>query len=112
VDFKTTVPKVDHLAMYGRQLHAYAMALEHPPSGRPEAVSSLGLLCFLPETYEAEEGRAGLFGPVQWVEVPRNDLAFAQFPSEVVAVLERNDPPDPDPACQWCAERDSVRAAA
>ena len=80
VDFKTTVPKADHLATYGRQLHAYAMALEHPSSGRPERVSSLGLLCFLPDTYEAEEGRAGLFGPVEWVELPRDDLGFAEFP--------------------------------
>ena len=50
VDFKTTVPKPDHLAIYSRQLHAYAMALEHPLAGRPETVSSLGLLCFLPDS--------------------------------------------------------------
>ena len=112
VDFKTTVPKADHLATYGRQLHAYAMALEHPSSGRPVEVSSLGLLCFLPETYEAKGGVAGLFGPVQWIEVPRDDLGFAQFLGEVVAVLERDDPPGPGPACQWCALRDGIRAAA
>jgi hypothetical protein len=47
VDFKTTIPKPNHIATYGRQLHAYAITLEHPSSGRPERVSSLGLLCFL-----------------------------------------------------------------
>jgi PD-(D/E)XK nuclease superfamily len=112
VDFKTTVPKADHLATYGRQLHAYAMALEHPASGRSESVSSLGLLCFLPESYQAEEGRAGLFGPVQWIEVPRDDLGFAHFLGEVVSVLEQADPPEPAPDCSWCALRDGVRAAA
>jgi hypothetical protein len=34
VDFKTTVPKPDHVATYSRQLHAYAWALEHPASDR------------------------------------------------------------------------------
>ena len=79
VDLKTTIPKPDHIATYGRQLHACAMALEHPSSGRPEKVSSLGLLCFLPDSYEAAEDRAGLYGDVQWIEVPRDDLEFAEF---------------------------------
>ncbi len=112
VDFKTTIPKPDHVATYGRQLHAYAMALEHPSSGRAETVSSLGLLCFLPDTYEADRGRAGFFGPVQWIEVPRDDLGFVAFLGEVVSVLEQDDPPEPSPTCQWCSLREEIRAAA
>ena len=112
VDFKTTIPKPDHIATYARQLHAYAMALEHPSSGRPETVSSMGLLCFLPDEYEAEEERAALFGQVEWIEVPRDDLGFAQFLGEVVSGLDRDDPPEPGPACQWCALRDGIGAAA
>jgi hypothetical protein len=112
VDFKTTMPKSDHLATYGRQLHAYAMALEHPSSGRPLKVSSLGLLCFLPDTYEAVNDRSGISGELQWIEVPRDDLTFAQFLEEVVSVLGRDDPPDPAPGCSWCALRDGMRAAA
>ena len=112
VDFKTTVPKADHLTTYGRQLQAYAMALEHPSSGRPEAVSSLGLMCFLPDTYEAEAGRAGLFGAVQWIEVPRDDQGFVMFLGEVVSVLESDTQPAADPTCPWCALRDRARAAA
>jgi len=112
VDCKTTVPKPDHLGTYGRQLHAYAMALEHPSSGKPEGVSSLGLLCFLPDTYEALEGRAGLSGDLQWIEVPRDDLEFAQFLGEVVSVLGRDHPPEPAPGCSWCALRDPISAAA
>jgi PD-(D/E)XK nuclease superfamily len=112
VDFKTTLPKADHLAIYGRQLHAYAMALEHPAGGRSETVSSLGLLCFLPDSFEAEQGTAGLFGPVQWVEVPRDDEAFVLFLAEVVSVLDQDDPPPADPSCPWCGLRDGVRASA
>lgn len=112
VDFKTTIPKPDHIATYGRQLHAYAMALEHPSSGRPEEVSSLGLLCYLPDSYEAAEGRAGLFGDLQWIEVPRDDLSFAKFLQEIVAILDQSEPPPPAPGCQWCGLRKSPCAAA
>ena len=112
VDFKTTVPKPDHIATYGRQLHAYATALEHPSSGRPEEVSSLGLLCFSPDTYEAQDGRAGLYGDLEWIEVPRDDLGFAQFLGHVVSVLDQGDPPEPAAGCAWCALSDEIRAAA
>jgi PD-(D/E)XK nuclease superfamily len=112
VDFKTTVPKPDHIATYGRQLHAYAMALEHPSGGKPEVVSSLGLLCFLPDTYEAEKGRAGLYGDVQWIEIPRDDLGFAEFLREVVEILDHPEPPPPTPGCSWCGHRESPCAAA
>jgi len=112
VDFKCTVPKADHLATYGRQLHAYAMALEHPSSGRPETVSSLGLLCFLPETYEAEGGRAALYGDVRWIEIPRDDAGFAEFLAEVVDVLVDPEPPPPVPGCGWCALQEPFHAAA
>ena len=112
VDFKTTVPKLDHIATYGRQLHAYIMALEHPSAGRPETVSSLGLLCFLPDTYEAEGGRAGLFGGVQWIEVARDNLGFAEFLGEVVDVLDDPEPPPAAADCMWCELREPFRAAA
>jgi len=112
VDFKTTVPKPDHIATYGRQLHAYAMALEHPSSEGPEEVSSLGLLCFLPDTYEAQDGRAGLYGDVMWIEVPKDDLGFAQFLGTVVSVLDHDDAPEPAPSCAWCALSDEICAAA
>ena len=112
VDFKTTVPKSDHLAIYSRQLHAYAMALEYPSTGRPDTVSSLGLLCFLPDTYEAEGARAGLFGAVQWIEVPRDDLKFAEFLEEVVDILEDPEPPPAAAGCRWCELREPFCGAA
>jgi CRISPR/Cas system-associated exonuclease Cas4 (RecB family) len=112
IDFKTTVPKPDHIATYSRQLHAYAWALEHPASGPAASVSSLGLLCFLPDSYEASGDQAGLFGEVEWIEIPRDDEGFTRFLIEVISVLEEKDPPEPDPSCQWCALRDGLRVAA
>jgi hypothetical protein len=111
VDFKTTVPKPDHLATYGRQLHAYATALEHPASGRAVEVSSLGLLCFLPDTYEASGGEGGLFGPVQWIEVPRDDQTFVAFLGEVATVLGGSEPPPASATCGWCSWDGAARAA-
>jgi hypothetical protein len=111
VDFKTTMPKADHIATYARQLHAYAWALERPSSGPPAngppvTVSSLGLLCFLPDTYRAQGAHAGLFGAVEWVEIPRDDEQFSAFLTGVVAVLDRPEPPPATPGCQWCDLRD------
>ena len=87
------------------------MALEHPSSGQPEQVSSLGLLCFLPDAYEAEAGRAGLFGSVQWIAVSRDDESFVAFLGEVVSVLQATEPPTPNPSCPWCALRDGLGEA-
>lgn len=112
VDFKTVDPKPDHIATYSRQFHAYAMALEHPATGRPETVSSLGLLCFLPDSYDAEGGKAGLFGAVQWIEVPRDDLGFAEFLRQVLDVLGDPEPPRAAAGCTWCEFREASRDAA
>ena len=35
VDYKTSEPKRHHVEFYGRQLHAYMYAAEHPAMGRP-----------------------------------------------------------------------------
>jgi ATP-dependent exoDNAse (exonuclease V) beta subunit len=40
IDFKTNEPKQAHVSTYGRQLHAYALALEHAASGPPTEVGS------------------------------------------------------------------------
>ncbi len=88
------------------------MALEHPKSGRPVEVGSLGLLCFLPDSYEADKVRAGLFGSVTWVEVPREDDKFSEFLGEVVSVLDGADPLPASPECAWCALKEPIRVAA
>ena len=50
-DFKTSAPNEEAAALYGRQLHAYAIALERPANemSRLTPVSRLGLICFPPQ---------------------------------------------------------------
>lgn len=112
VDFKTTVPKPDHVATYARQLHAYAWALEHPASGPPARVSSLGLLCFLPDSYEAQGSRAGLLGDIRWIPVQRDDQGFLEFLVDVMSVLAAVDPPPARSDCRWCEVREGRGADA
>jgi hypothetical protein len=103
IDFKTVEPKAARLGVYSRQLHAYALALEHPTQGVPTTVSSLGLLCFAPGIFHADQHGAVLRGAVRWIAVRRDDRAFESFLSELTSVLELSEAPPPDPACPWCA---------
>jgi hypothetical protein len=108
IDFKTSEPKAPHVDIYGRQLHGYALALEQPASGPAAVVSTLGLLCFMPGSYEAEQKKAALFGDLSWVEIERNNDAFLLFLADVVAVLEQPEPPTPSPSCSWCGWREEI----
>lgn len=104
VDFKTTLPRGDHVGLYGRQLHAYALAAENPaPSSlclRP--VTQLGLLCIEPTKMVRHRGGIAYAGQPHWVAIPRDDDAFLAFLGEVVSVLERKGPPLPAPGCGFC----------
>jgi len=111
LDFKASGPTA-HLDLYARQLHAYAAALEYPASGTPVTVSSLGLLCFVPASFVGDGGRAALCGDLRWLEVERDDAAFACFLTAIVSVLEQPEPPPGAPECPFCAGRDGVNAAA
>jgi hypothetical protein len=93
IDFKTTEPKQPHVPTYGRQLHAYALALEHPASGPPTEVGSLGLLCFSPCEFEARGPKGALLGDLEWIDIPRNDEAFQAFLIQVISVLKQAEPP-------------------
>lgn len=104
IDFKTSEPTADHVATYSRQLHAYALALEQPQTGPSVEVSALGLLCFLPESFESAEV-ATLSGEITWVQIERDDPSFLEFLIEVVSVLDEPEPPPPSPECVWCQWR-------
>jgi len=112
VEFKTVEPNEDHLATYGRQLHAYGFALGHPVGKPPQAVSALGIVCFTPQRFVAEATKANLHGDLEWIEVPRDDAAFFEFLEEVVAVLDQPEPPSPSPTCPWCQASIGVQSAA
>ena len=110
LDFKTSVPRPESIERYSRQLHAYALAVEHPA---PRAfalgkVSKLGLLVFEPDRFVQRHGKDdhinGYFGgALHWIDIPRNDDRFLQFLDQVVAVLEQPAPPAPAHTCGYCA---------
>lgn len=102
IDFKTAEAKDPHLTAYGRQLQAYAAAIEHPAVGRAMTVSALGLACFVPQHFEADAAGASLKGEFRWVEVNRDERAFNAFLREVLMVLGEPEAPPPSENCPWC----------
>jgi hypothetical protein len=62
IDFKTSNPSKESANMYGRQLHAYAYALEHPAVNALalSPVTKLGLLYFYPDKILANRASNGL----------------------------------------------------
>src|SRR3989338_5321856 len=74
IDFKTASPTDEKAAMYGRQLHAYTYALEHPAAGALHLapVKKLGLIFFEPDAFEQQNLERQIFsGKVVWIEVAR-----------------------------------------
>ncbi len=104
LDFKTTTPKDAHIAIYSRQVHAYAAALEHAAPGnlslRP--VTQLGLLVVEPAEMIAVKGAVAYTGHPHWVEIERDDAGFMVFLGEVLDLLEEPSPPEPNPQCSFC----------
>lgn len=105
LDFKTGKPSDEKSAMYGRQLHAYAMALENPADGELELapVTRMGLLYFTPDHCEQTgPERQIVGGTMTWVEIPRDDVAFRSFLGEVLDLLDGPMPPTSGEECIWC----------
>ena len=113
VDFKTSERNEQHIPLYSRQLHAYALSLENPAPGQLELkpITRLGLLVFEPKIYtQGKTGMVGLAGSATWVEIPRRDDLFMTFISGVLDVLESPTPPEPSEDCKWCSYRGIARA--
>lgn len=112
VDFKTTEPKPEHVSFYSRQLHAYAYALEHPAPAKLSLspIRRLGLLSMEPQGMDrGADGRVGYVGRLTWQEIPRDDGAFLDFLSQVLALLKQPEPPAGSADCPWCAYRQQAR---
>jgi hypothetical protein len=108
VDFKTSDRNEEHIPLYSRQLHAYALAVENPAPGQLELkpISKLGLLVFSPQIYtQGKTGMVGLAGHISWIEIARRDGQFFAFLSKVMEVLELPEPPEPSEGCRWCQYR-------
>mgnify|MGYP001619373266 CR=1 FL=1 len=112
LDFKTTQISASKGELYGRQLHAYAHAFEHPAAvprvlkGKAPGlgpITKLGILCFEPgELLLESPGRQTYRGAVQWIEIPRDSNHFLSFVGETVKLLS-GAPPPPAPTCNWCS---------
>jgi len=111
LDFKTGNPSEDKVDMYGRQLHAYAFALENPAQGalKLSPISRMGLLYFTPDQCEYTGNDCQvLSGRMSWHEVKRDDATFHRFLHEVVSLLD-GPLPEPDPeTCDWCSYRSEI----
>ncbi len=113
IDFKTSHTKSEHIPLYSRQLHAYALALENAAEGKLSLspVSKLGLLVYEPAKFSStEEVALSLEGKLSWIEIPRDDSGFLDFLGKVLSILESPSPPERAPKCEWCQFRDSVRS--
>lgn len=111
IDFKTGNPNTEWKTLYGRQLHAYAYALEHPA---PNAlalspVTRLGLLYFYPSAISQQcIERLSYDAEITWIEVEKNEQGFLEFIDEVLDVLESSEAPRCSPNCQWCSYVDRL----
>ncbi|MBN2387690.1 MAG: PD-(D/E)XK nuclease family protein [Anaerolineales bacterium] len=108
VDYKTSDAKEEHIGFYGRQLTAYAYALENPAPGalRLAPVSKLGLFVVTPERFERSLSDELVFvNQTTWMDVPRDDEAFMAFLGEIMAVLDSPIPPLPSETCGLCEYR-------
>lgn len=112
IDFKTSSTRGENLPLYGRQLHAYAHALENaaPSKLALSPISKLGLLVFEPQDFcNKGDSVASLEGSMKWIEIPRDDASFLEFLAEVVSILELPSPPGGSASCEWCQYRDTSR---
>jgi hypothetical protein len=104
IDYKTSVPKPEHAFFYSRQLHAYAWAAEHPGDGKLhlDPVTQLGLVTIEPVSMVALGQGTAFRTEATFTEIDRDDDAFAAFLSQVLFVLELEEPPAPTPDCPFC----------
>lgn len=112
VDFKTSQPRPHFVEFYGRQLHAYSYALEHPETGKfgLSPVTRLGLFVVEPvDMHAAPDGRLAYLGAVTWIEVPKDEQAFLMFLGQVLQILDAPEPPPAGESCAYCQYRQAAR---
>jgi hypothetical protein len=112
-DFKVTSPSPDHVAFYGRQLSAYAYALEHPGEKalHLSPVTRLGLFTLEPNDlrFGVEQQHMLYENEAHWQEVPKDEGQFLAFMRQVLELLSLPQPPAAHPDCAFCSYRDTAR---
>tara|TARA_Y100000816_G_C25825897_1_gene432043 strand:- start:108 stop:662 length:555 start_codon:yes stop_codon:yes gene_type:complete len=104
VDFKTSTVKDSNIERYSRQLHSYALCLEHAAEGKPalSPVSKLGLFVVEPTELIKNDKDYFFKNLVSWQEIPRDDEAFFEFLREVTSLLSQDRIPSPGNSCSHC----------
>jgi len=105
IDYKTSEASPGKADFYGRQLSAYAYALENPAPGALglAPVSRLGLFVITPQRFERTEmGEMAFITAATWLDVPRDDAGFLGLLAEVVSLLDQPAPPQGDKNCGLC----------
>jgi hypothetical protein len=111
IDFKTSARSAGHVALYGRQLHAYATALEQAGQGHVNLspIRSLGLLVYEPQKFaQTAITEASLTGGLRWIPVERDSRKFSVFLAQILDILENPEPPAAGD-CEWCRYRAASR---
>lgn len=106
IDYKTGNPEGKFSHMYGRQLHGYAYALEHPSPGalHLSPVSKLALLYFHPtEVSQNRNDWLSFDSEIVPIEIPKNEGEYLDFIGQVLSILESPEPPVHGANCTWCA---------
>jgi hypothetical protein len=113
IDFKTSSPSREHIGFYGRQLSAYAYALEHPGERglRVAPITKLGLLYLDPVdiAHGDDHKRITYGGQVTWQELPKDEGKFLEFVRGVLTLLSLPEPPPAPETCGFCAYRAAAR---
>jgi CRISPR/Cas system-associated exonuclease Cas4 (RecB family) len=113
IDFKTSSPSKEHIGFYGRQLSAYAYALEHPSEKglHLSPISKLGLLYLDPIdiNHGTDHHRITYDSEVTWQELPKDERKFLDFLHGVLTLLSLPEPPPAHPECGFCAYRTAAR---
>ena len=105
VDYKTTSRAELAPRTYSPQLHAYAFALEQPAgNSTPRDIDGLALLIYRPEKFACKPERriSGLYGPIEWLDVPRDQGKFLDLLRKVAALLSGAEQPAPNQQCAYC----------
>lgn len=96
IDFKTSSASRS-AQMYGRQLHAYARAIESPSPASEliqGTVTDLGLVVYEPCKFTAlDPSGAAMTGGLTYIPIERDDAAFDKFLSEIMDVVSLEQPP-------------------
>jgi len=113
IDFKTSSPSREHIGFYGRQLSAYAYALEHPGERglHVAPITKLGLLYLDPVdiAHGEDHKRITYGGQVTWQELPKDEGKFLEFLRGVLTLLSLPEPPPEAEDCGFCAYRAAAR---